>query len=88
MNPVIGVRSFSGQPGLASDFVTAEVKGFQDSDFPPKTVAATAKHFPGHGAAPTDSHTGLPRIDSTEAQWRATDVPPFKAAIAAASTRS
>lgn len=76
VNPVIGVRSFSGQPGLASDFVTAELKGFQ------KTVAATAKHFPGHGAAPTDSHTGLPRIDSTEAQWRATDVPPFKAAIA------
>nr|WP_086857900.1 glycoside hydrolase family 3 protein [Amycolatopsis lexingtonensis] len=76
-NPVIGVRSFAGQPGLASDFVTAELKGFQQS------VAATAKHFPGHGAAPTDSHTGLPRIDSTEAQWRATDVPPFKAAIAA-----
>nr|WP_290053041.1 glycoside hydrolase family 3 protein [Amycolatopsis sp. MEP2-6] len=76
-NPVIGVRSFAGQPGLASDFVTAELKGFQ------KSVAATAKHFPGHGAAPTDSHTGLPRIDSTEAQWRATDVPPFKAAIAA-----
>ncbi|MFF1609552.1 glycoside hydrolase family 3 protein [Amycolatopsis sp. NPDC058278] len=83
VNPVIGVRSFSGQPGLASDFVTAEVKGYQDSGFPTKTVAATAKHFPGHGAAPTDSHTGLPRIDSTEAQWRATDVPPFKAAIAA-----
>lgn len=77
VNPVIGVRSFSGQPGLASDFVTAEVKGFE------KSVAATAKHFPGHGAAPTDSHTGLPRIDSTEAQWRATDVPPFKAAIKA-----
>ncbi len=77
VNPVIGVRSFAGQPGLASDFVTAEVGGFQ------KSVAATAKHFPGHGAAPTDSHTGLPRIDSTEAQWRATDVPPFKAAIRA-----
>jgi beta-N-acetylhexosaminidase len=83
VNPVIGVRSFAGQPGLASDFVTAEVKGYQDSDFPTKTVAATAKHFPGHGAAPTDSHTGLPRIDSTEDQWRATDVPPFKAAIKA-----
>ncbi|MCR6481404.1 glycoside hydrolase family 3 protein [Amycolatopsis sp. OK19-0408] len=77
VNPVIGVRSFAGQPGLASDFVTAELKGFQ------KSVAATSKHFPGHGAAPTDSHTGLPRIDSTEDQWRATDVPPFKAAIKA-----
>ncbi|MEV6620952.1 glycoside hydrolase family 3 protein [Amycolatopsis sp. NPDC051106] len=77
VNPVIGVRSFAGQPGLASDFVTAEIKGFQ------KSVAATSKHFPGHGAAPTDSHTGLPRIDSTEDQWRATDVPPFKAAVKA-----
>ena len=83
VNPVIGVRSFAGQPGLASEFVTAEVGGYQDSGRLGQTVSATAKHFPGHGAAPTDSHTGLPRIDSTEAQWRATDVPPFKAAIAA-----
>ncbi len=82
-NPVIGVRSFAGQPGLASQFVTAEVKGYQNSDFPTKTVSATAKHFPGHGDAATDSHTGLPRIDRTEQQWRAIDVPPFKAAIAA-----
>ncbi|MCU1684967.1 MAG: beta-N-acetylhexosaminidase [Amycolatopsis sp.] len=82
-NPVIGVRSFAGQPGLASQFVTAEVKGYQDSGRPAQTVSATAKHFPGHGDAATDSHTGLPRIDRTEAQWRAIDVPPFKAAIAA-----
>ncbi|WP_460438015.1 glycoside hydrolase family 3 protein [Amycolatopsis stemonae] len=82
-NPVIGVRSFAGQPGLASQFVTAEVKGYQDSDLPTKTVAATAKHFPGHGDAATDSHTGLPRIDRTEQEWRDIDVPPFKAAIAA-----
>ncbi|WP_285477972.1 glycoside hydrolase family 3 protein [Amycolatopsis sp. NBRC 101858] len=76
-NPVIGVRSFAGQPGLASDFVGAELKGFQ------KSVAATSKHFPGHGDAATDSHTGLPRIDRTEQEWRAIDVPPFKAAIKA-----
>ncbi|MGH9060786.1 MAG: glycoside hydrolase family 3 protein, partial [Acidimicrobiales bacterium] len=82
-NPVIGVRSFAGQPGLASQFVSAEVKGYQDSGLPPATVSSTAKHFPGHGDAATDSHTGLPRIDRTEAQWRAIDVPPFKAAIAA-----
>ncbi|MFL6126977.1 glycoside hydrolase family 3 protein, partial [Actinophytocola sp.] len=30
-----------------------------------------------------DSHTGLPNIGRTEAQWRAIDLPPFKAAIAA-----
>ncbi|EOD67528.1 beta-N-acetylhexosaminidase [Amycolatopsis vancoresmycina DSM 44592] len=82
-NPVIGVRSFAGQPGLASQFVAAEVKGYQDSGLPAKTVAATAKHFPGHGDAATDSHTGLPRIDRTEQAWRDIDVPPFKAAIKA-----
>jgi beta-N-acetylhexosaminidase len=82
-NPVIGVRSFSGQPDLASQFVTAEVKGYQESGRPTETVSATAKHFPGHGDAATDSHTGLPRIDRTEDQWRQIDVPPFKAAIKA-----
>jgi beta-N-acetylhexosaminidase len=82
-NPVIGVRSFSGQPGLASDYVAAEVKGYQKSGRLTETVSATAKHFPGHGDAATDSHTGLPRIDRTEQQWRDIDVPPFKAAIKA-----
>ncbi|HWD07263.1 MAG TPA: glycoside hydrolase family 3 protein [Amycolatopsis sp.] len=82
-NPVIGVRSFSGRPDLAAQFVTAEVKGYQNSGRPAETVAATAKHFPGHGDAATDSHTGLPRIDRSEADWRKIDVPPFKAAIAA-----
>jgi beta-N-acetylhexosaminidase len=82
-NPVIGVRSFSGQPGLTSDYVAAEVKGFQDSGRLTETVSAAAKHFPGHGDAATDSHTGLPRIDRTEQQWREIDVPPFKAAIKA-----
>ncbi|WP_020664195.1 glycoside hydrolase family 3 protein [Amycolatopsis benzoatilytica] len=82
-NPVIGVRSFAGQPGLASNFVAAEVKGYQQSGPPAQTVSATAKHFPGHGDAATDSHTGLPKITRTEAQWRAIDVPPFKSAIAA-----
>ncbi|PFG48785.1 beta-N-acetylhexosaminidase [Amycolatopsis sulphurea] len=81
-NPVIGVRSFSGQPGLAGEFVSAEVRGYQEGPAA-KAVSATAKHFPGHGDAATDSHTGLPRIDRSEEQWRAIDVPPFKAAIAA-----
>ncbi|WET79158.1 glycoside hydrolase family 3 protein [Amycolatopsis sp. QT-25] len=82
-NPVIGVRSFSGRPELASEFVGAQVKGFQDSGRRFETVSAAAKHFPGHGDAATDSHHELPRIDRSEASWRETDVPPFKAAIKA-----
>ncbi len=82
-NPVIGVRSFSGRPDLASQFVSAQVKGFQDSGRRSETVSAAAKHFPGHGDAAQDSHLELPRIDRSEASWREIDVPPFRAAIKA-----
>ncbi len=82
-NPVIGARSFSSRPELVSTLVTAEVEGYQEGGRPSQTVSSSAKHFPGHGDAETDSHTGLPNIDRTEAEWRAIDMPPFKAAIRA-----
>jgi beta-N-acetylhexosaminidase len=44
-------------------------------------VAATAKHFPGHGDTATDSHTGLPVIRHSMRTWERLDAPPFKAAI-------
>ena len=43
----------------------------------------TAKHFPGHGSTTTDSHTGLPEIDSDRKRLDAVELVPFKAAIAA-----
>ncbi|TDC46207.1 glycoside hydrolase family 3 protein [Jiangella ureilytica] len=76
-NPVIGVRSFSSDPGLASEFVAAQVAGYQSGE----GVAAAAKHFPGHGDTTTDSHYGVPEIDHTRAEWEAIDAPPFQAAI-------
>lgn len=82
-NPVIGARSFSSHPDLVSKLVTAEIDGYQESGKPNQTVSSSAKHFPGHGDASTDSHTQLPNIDRTEAEWRATDLPPFRAAIKA-----
>ncbi|PRX50557.1 beta-N-acetylhexosaminidase [Prauserella shujinwangii] len=81
LNPIIGSRSFSADPALASELVAAQVHGLQDSGPRTRTVSAAAKHFPGHGDAATDSHTGLPVIDRTEAEWRETDLPPFRAAI-------
>jgi beta-N-acetylhexosaminidase len=83
LNPVIGARSFSSHPDLASQLVRAEIAGYQDSGRIRETVSSAAKHFPGHGDAATDSHTTLPIINRTEAEWRATDLPPFRAAIAA-----
>lgn len=78
-NPVIGARSFSSRPELVSEMVTAEVEGYQRGGR--AGVSSSAKHFPGHGDAATDSHHVLPNIDRTVEEWRAIDMPPFQAAI-------
>lgn len=77
-NPVIGVRSFGSDPRSVAGMATAQVKGYQGAG-----IAATAKHFPGHGDTNTDSHSGLPFIHHTREQWAELDAPPFRAAIAA-----
>ncbi|WP_328400400.1 glycoside hydrolase family 3 protein [Streptomyces sp. NBC_00390] len=77
-NPVIGVRSFGADPAAVARMVAAQVKGYQGAG-----IAATAKHFPGHGDTTVDSHTGIPVITHTRAQWDEIDAPPFRAAIAA-----
>jgi beta-N-acetylhexosaminidase len=83
VNPIIAARSFSSDPKLAGDLVAAEVTGYQRGGRLTDTVSAAAKHFPGHGDAAEDSHSGLPVIKRTAEAWRETDLPPFKAAIAA-----
>ncbi|OAH12163.1 glycoside hydrolase family 3 protein [Streptomyces jeddahensis] len=77
-NPVIGVRSFGADPEAVAGLVAAQVKGYQSAD-----IAATSKHFPGHGDTETDSHYGFPVIEHTTEQWGQLDAPPFRAAIAA-----
>lgn len=77
-NPVIGIRSFSSDPQLASDMTAAQVNGYQSGDL---DVAAAAKHFPGHGNTDLDSHHDLPVIPHTYEEWQEIDAPPFEAAI-------
>ncbi|MFJ2814485.1 glycoside hydrolase family 3 protein [Streptomyces sp. NPDC087294] len=77
-NPVIGVRSFGADPDAVAGMVAAEVAGYQRS-----SVAATAKHFPGHGDTAVDSHFGFPVITHSRARWSALDAVPFRAAIRA-----
>jgi len=79
LNPVIGVRSFSSDPQLVSDLTVAQVQGYEKD----AKIISTAKHFPGHGDTRDDSHTSLPTINHTLAEWNAIDAPPFKAAIEA-----
>ncbi|ORT61674.1 glycoside hydrolase family 3 protein [Streptomyces sp. CB03238] len=77
-NPVIGVRSFGADPQAVAGMVAAQVSGYQRAG-----IAATSKHFPGHGDTSVDSHYGLPTITHTREQWRTLDAPPFRAAITA-----
>ncbi|AZM62167.1 MULTISPECIES: glycoside hydrolase family 3 protein [unclassified Streptomyces] len=77
-NPVIGVRSFGSDPRAVAALVASEVRGYESAH-----VAATAKHFPGHGDTVDDSHAKLPYIHHTREQWERLDAPPFRAAVAA-----
>ncbi|MEU6067133.1 MULTISPECIES: glycoside hydrolase family 3 protein [Streptomyces] len=77
-NPVIGVRSFGADPDAVAELVAAEVKGYRSA-----RVAATAKHFPGHGDTTVDSHYGFPVITHSRELWERLDAVPFRAAIRA-----
>ncbi|MER5430662.1 glycoside hydrolase family 3 protein [Streptomyces sp. NPDC002588] len=77
-NPVIGVRSFGADPEAVAGLVAEEVAGCQEAG-----VAATVKHFPGHGDTAVDSHTGFPVITHSRDEWERLDAVPFRAAIAA-----
>jgi beta-N-acetylhexosaminidase len=77
-NPVIGVRSFGADPQAVAGLVAAEVAGYRRS-----AVAATAKHFPGHGDTAVDSHYGFPVITHSRELWEKLDAVPFRAAIRA-----
>lgn len=77
-NPVIGIRSIGGDPGLVSDLASTQVAGFHSGG-----IAAVAKHFPGHGDTGVDSHFGLPQVTHSLEQFEAIDLPPFRADIAA-----
>ncbi|OMJ27691.1 Beta-hexosaminidase [Smittium culicis] len=77
-NPVIGARSFGDDADQVATNVVAYVKAVQEQG-----TISCAKHFPGHGDTASDSHTSLPLVDKTRAQWEQEDLPPFKSAIAA-----
>lgn len=75
-NPVIGVRSISSNPELVGTLGANIAKGIQEQG-----VAATAKHFPGHGDTATDSHYGLPVVDKSIEELRKTELKPFQIAV-------
>ena len=50
-NRAIGDRAFSADPQIVAEFTRAYVRGMHAAD-----MAATLKHFPGHGSVLEDTH--------------------------------
>jgi beta-glucosidase-like glycosyl hydrolase len=76
-NPIIGTRSFGGDPERVAEYAEAWIDACQAEG-----VLACAKHFPGHGRTTADSHKELPRVDVAAETLRETDFVPFRKAIA------
>ncbi|MEH6566477.1 MAG: beta-N-acetylhexosaminidase [Halopseudomonas sp.] len=69
---VIGNRSLGSHPEQVSFLASAYIDGLTQAG-----MAATGKHFPGHGWAEADSHFALPVDERSEAQIRDADFKPF-----------
>lgn len=79
-NTVVRYRSFSSDPGTASEMTAAAIQGFHSSG-----IWTALKHFPGHGATAEDSHEGFAWSDRTLDELRQCEFLPFEAGIEAGS---
>tara|TARA_R100000541_G_scaffold301_9_gene1388 strand:- start:16852 stop:17850 length:999 start_codon:yes stop_codon:yes gene_type:complete len=69
---VVGSRAFEGDPLRASELADAFINGMHSAG-----MAATGKHFPGHGWAEADSHVAIPVDERGLAELRGQDLVPF-----------
>ena len=77
VSQIIGNRSFSIDTELATHLASLFRKGMNAAG-----MAATGKHFPGHGAVALDSHLTLPIDERDLDSIRSKDLLPFKQLIA------
>lgn len=75
---VIGDRAYGRDPELVTACGVAFIQGALAEGLLP-----VAKHFPGHGRTPLDSHAVLPEVEAPEEALEAIDLLPFRAALAA-----
>jgi beta-N-acetylhexosaminidase len=75
-NPVIGDRSLAERAEDVARLGAAIIRTLQAEG-----IAASGKHFPGHGDTSVDSHFELPLVDHPPDRLRAVELVPFRAAI-------
>jgi len=73
---VIGDRSLHSDADAVAELAVAYMLGMRDAG-----MAATAKHFPGHGAVAADSHVALP-VDRREWADLEADLRPYRRLMA------
>lgn len=75
-NRAIGDRAFSADPQVVAAFTRAYVRGMHSVG-----MAATLKHFPGHGSVLEDTHVAAASDPRDLEALRALDLVPFAAGI-------
>jgi beta-N-acetylhexosaminidase len=76
VSEVIGDRAFHSKAETVAQLALAYMQGMKDAG-----MAATAKHFPGHGAVIADSHKSLP-VDRRSWNELSDDLLPYRRLIA------
>jgi len=76
VSEVIGDRAFHSKAEAVAQLALACMQGMKDAG-----MAATAKHFPGHGAVIADSHKSLP-VDRRSWNELSDDLLPYRRLIA------
>jgi beta-N-acetylhexosaminidase len=74
----IGNRAYGSDPETVAACGAAFVRAALAEGLVP-----VAKHFPGHGRTALDSHLVLPEVAASRAELEATELPPFRQALAA-----
>ena len=75
LSTVIGDRAFHSRAEVVAEMAVAYMHGMRDAG-----MAATAKHFPGHGAVVADSHHALP-VDRRALVDLEADLTPYRRLI-------
>src|SRR5690606_32629242 len=75
VSAIIGDRAFHSDADIVAKLALAAMAGMRDAG-----MAATAKHFPGHGAVVADSHLALP-VDRRELADLSADMLPYRRLI-------